>query len=141
MIASSSYLLDTNAISETRLKVRDTEFDAFFSTLQPSMLYVSVLTLGELRKGVANRRRKDTTGAIALERWVNRVEEEFAERTLQVDRAIAKLWGELSAGRTRPAIDTLLAATAIHHDLTVITRNVTDFSDLPVRWVSPWTLQ
>ena len=137
----TSYLLDTNSISETRRKLPDPNFDQFFGSLQPPQLFLSVMTVGELRKGVANQRKKDPSTAINLELWVNKIEHEFSERILDVDLETARIWGELSAaGRTRPAIDTLLAATALRYGLTVLTRNVADFQDLPIRWVNPWSV-
>jgi predicted nucleic acid-binding protein len=96
------------------------------------------LTVGELRKGVSNRKRKDIVGGLALEAWVDKVEIRFAARILGVDLRIATLWGALSADRTRTAVDTLLAATAIVHGLTLVTRNTKDVADLPVRLLNPW---
>jgi predicted nucleic acid-binding protein len=76
----TSYLLDTNSISETRRKLRDTNFDQFFGSLQPPQLFLSVMTIGELRKGVANQRKKDPSTSINLELWVNKIEREFSGR-------------------------------------------------------------
>lgn len=81
---------------------------------------------------------RDQPGAQALTRWVNRLEIEYENRTLAIDQAIARLWGELAADRSRPAVDTLLAATAIHHRLTLVTRNTRDVQDTPVVLHNPW---
>ncbi len=135
---SIHYLLDTNAISAMRRRQGTPKVDEFFESLQASDLFLSVLTVGELWKGVVNRRRKDVIGGLALEAWVIQVEAKFEERILRVDRRIATLWGELSADRSRPAVDTLLAATAIVHGLTLVTRNTKDVADLPVKLLNPW---
>jgi len=132
------YLFDTNAISETRRKMPDTGFAAFLEKIGDAPIFISVLTLGELRKGVAKKRRADTIAADALGVWVNGIESRFAGNIVPVTGDIAQVWGELTADRPRSAVDTLIAATAIVHGLTVVSRNVTDFEDLPVRLVTPW---
>lgn len=111
---------------------------SFLSTAESSTLYISVLTLGELRKGVALKRRTDPDLARKLAAWVDGLEFSFADRALGVDTATARLWGEFAAQRARPVIDTLLAATAIVHDLTLVTRNVKDVSDIKVKVFNPW---
>ncbi len=83
--------------------------------------------------------RKDDAGATSLSRWVDHLETEFADRVLDVTQPIARLWGKLAADRTRPFVDTLLAATAIHHGLTLITRNISDVVDTPASLHNPWT--
>jgi predicted nucleic acid-binding protein len=132
------YLLDTNILSETRKKRPDENVVAFVSSVHPSSLYLSVLTLGELRKGVAQRRRADPAAADSLAGWVDGLEFGFADRILGIDAATARLWGELSAQRPRPVIDTLLAATAIVHELTLVTRNTIDVQDLDVKLHNPF---
>ena len=72
--------------------------------------------------------------------WVEGLELSFADRILGIDSATAKLWGELSGQRPRPVLDTLLAATAITHKLTLVTRNTSDIHDLPVRVLDPWLI-
>lgn len=100
--------------------------------------YLSVLSLGELRKGIAVRAKRDPHGARSLEQWVERLETEYADRVLGVDQAIARTWGELTATRSRPVVDTLLAATAMHHKLLLVTRNTRDIEDTPVLFCNPW---
>ena len=97
-----------------------------------------MLSLGELRKGVALKIRSDADAAKRLGTWVDRLEFSFGERILGVDAAIARQWGELSAQRSRPVIDTLLAATALVHELTLVTRNINDVHDLGVKLLDPW---
>jgi predicted nucleic acid-binding protein len=110
---------------------------AFLLGLDQSSLWISVLTFGELRRGLAIKRQRhgDTT---ALERWVNLMETNYADQTLGIDLPIAKLWGTVTYDRTRPGVDTLLAATALVHNLTLVTRNTKDFDGLPVKLLNPW---
>jgi len=109
-------------VSETRRKQPNQRVIAFLSAAAPSALYLSVLTLGELRKGVAMKKRSDPDTAARLASWVDGLEFSFADRILGIDAATARLWGELSAQRPRTVIDTLLAATAAVHALTLVTR-------------------
>jgi predicted nucleic acid-binding protein len=132
------YLLDTNVLSETRRKKADERVMAFLAGAQPLALYINVLTLGELRKGVALKRRTDPQTATRLAGWVDGLEFSFADRILGIDTATARLWGDWSAERPRPVIDTLLAASATAHDLTLVTRNTSDVQDLPVKVLDPW---
>jgi predicted nucleic acid-binding protein len=135
------YLLDTNVLSETRKKQTDERVASFILHSEPSALYISVLTLGELRKGVAQKKRTDPNPAAArkIGEWVDGLEFGFADRILGIDSATAKLWGEWSAERPRPVIDTLLAATAVVHGLTLVTRNTDDVQDLKVKLFNPWS--
>lgn len=135
---SRQFLLDTNVLSETRRRQPDQRVIDFLSTAEPSALYLSVLTVGELRKGVALKRRSDPDTARKLGHWVDGLEYSFADRILGVDAATASLWGELSAQRPRPVVDTLLAATAIAHDLIFVTRNSADVRDIKVDLLDPW---
>ena len=132
------YLLDTNVLSETRRKLADARVLSFLSGVEPSALYISVLTLGELRQGVANKSRSDPDAAKKIGSWVEGLELGFADRILGIDIATAKLWGELSAQRPRPVIDTLLAATAVSHQLTLVTPNIGAVQDIPVKVLDPW---
>ncbi len=131
-------LLDTNVLSETRKKQADPRVISFLAAAEPSPLYLSVLTLGELKKGVALKKRSDPDGAKRIASWVDGLELSFADRILGIDAATAKLWGELSAQRSRPVIDTLLAATAVVHGLTLVTRNTADVEDTKAKLLNPW---
>ena len=132
------YLLDTNVLSETRRKRADERVMAFLAGAESSALYISVLTLGELRKGVALKRRTDPDAARKLAGWVDGLELSFADRILSIDAATAQLWGEWSAEPPRAVVDTLLAATASARDLTLVTRNTGDVMDLRVKVLDPW---
>jgi toxin FitB len=111
---------------------------AFLHENNPDFSFVSVMTIGELRKGVAAKRVQDAAAADRLAEWVERLEAEFAERIIPVDRAIARIWGELSARRSLPVVDTLIAATALASDLTLVTRNVRDVAATGVNVINPW---
>jgi predicted nucleic acid-binding protein len=132
------YLLDTNILSETRKKQANERVMSFLSAAEPSALFISVLSLGELRKGVALKSRSDADAAKLLGTWVDGLEFSFTDRILSVDAAIARQWGELSAQRSRPVVDTLLAATALVHKLTLVTRSTSDVHDLGVKLLDPW---
>ena len=135
------YLLDTNVLSETRKAAMNPMVHAFLSEVNPDSLYVSVLSIGELRKGVESKRQSDPTMADRLLLWVDAMEHNFSDRILPISMDIAKVWGQLSADRSRPVIDTLLAATAIVHDLVLVTRNVKDFQGIPISTFDPWSGQ
>ncbi len=138
---ATGYLLDTNVISETRKARADSGVIAFLSAAEPTMLFLSVLTLGELRKGIVAKRRSDPGAADQLGVWVDGIETTFADRVLPIDAAIARRWGELSANRTLPVIDTLIAATAIRHGLTLVTRDTRDVESTGVPLVDPWQIR
>lgn len=97
------------------------------------------MTLGELRRGAELKFRNDAAGGQALARWVASVEASFGDRIVPVDREVADVWGRLMAQRSRPVVDTLIAATAIVRGMTLVTRNVRDVQDTGVRLVDPWT--
>ncbi len=138
---ATGYLLDTNVISETRKARADSGVIAFLSAAEAAGLFLSVLTLGELRKGVAAKYRTDPRAADQLGAWVDGIETIFADRVLPIDAAIARRWGELSANRSLPVVDTLIAATAISHGLTLVTRNIRDVESTGVPLVNPWQIR
>ena len=132
------YLLDTNVLSETRKKRSDVGVIAFLQAVDSSSLYISVLTLGELRKGVAKKQREDAEAAKRLADWVDGLEYSFADRILGIDAATARLWGDWSSERPRPVVDTLLAATAVLHGMTLVTRNIRDVRGIEMKLLDPW---
>ena len=134
----TNYLLDTNVVSETRRTRPASGVTAFLQAADSTGLFLSVLTLGELRKGVAARRQTDPISAEQLGVWVDGIQTRFADRVLPVDAAVARIWGELSAGRNMPVIDTLIAATAIAGGLTLVTRNTRDVAATGVPLIDPW---
>jgi predicted nucleic acid-binding protein len=134
------YLIDTNVISELRKGERaDPALVAWFVELDEEDVYLSVLTLGEIRRGIESIRRRDPEGAGALESWLARVSEAHRGRILDVDRAIAEEWGRLNVPDPLPVIDGLLAATAKVTGLTVATRNSDDFARTGVDFLDPFS--
>jgi predicted nucleic acid-binding protein len=136
------FLLDTNVISELTRPEPDARVRLWLDTVDESLLFLSVLTLGEIRKGLSalgpgQRRAR-------LEVWlVAELATRFANRLLTIDAAIADHWGRLAgeakrAGKSLPVIDGLLAATALHHDLKIVTRNTQDFASHRVESLNPW---
>jgi len=115
-----AYLLDTSVVSETRRKMADAGVMEFLRAADSSALYLSALTEGELRKCVARKMRQEPEQAKRLAEWVDGLEFSFADRILGIDAATARLWGEWSAARPQPVVDTLLAATAVAHGLTLV---------------------
>ena len=134
----TGYLLDTNVVSETRKSRPDAGVIAFLSAAGAEGLFLSVLTLGELSKGVALKRRIDPVAASELGMWVEGITANFADRILPIDSATASRWGELSARRSLPVIDMLIAATALTRNLTLVTRNTRDFEVSGALLLDPW---
>jgi toxin FitB len=134
----TGYLLDTNVISETRRSRPDAGVIAFLSAADAEGLFLSVLTLGELRRGVVSKRRTDPVASSGLALWVEGIATNFADRILPIDTATALRWGELSAGGNPPVIDMLIAATALSRDLTLVTRNTKDFQSSGALLLDPW---
>ncbi|MFC4349176.1 type II toxin-antitoxin system VapC family toxin [Kordiimonas lipolytica] len=134
-----SYLIDTCAISELVRPRPNPKVRAWFRTAPQEGLYLSVLTLGEIRKGVAGLTEGNRYARIVdwlehdLPTW-------FGSHILSVDTKVADEWGRLmaKAGRSLPAIDSLIAATAIHHRLTLVTRNTKDFAFAELDIINPW---
>ena len=134
-----NYLIDTNIISEVRKGDRcDPRVAVWYASIDDADIYLSVLVLGEIRKGVERARPNDPARARALETWLSAVRESFADRVLPIDPAIADEWGRMSAGRPVSTVDALLAATAKVHRLTLVTRNVTDVADLGADVLNPF---
>jgi len=136
------YLIDTNVISELRKNSRaNPGVVAFFSeiTANASATYLSVITIGELRRGVEIiRHRGDWLQAAQLETWLNDVCMEFSHAILGLDEDIAHVWGKLQVPNPENVIDKQIAATALIHDLTVVTRNTKHFHSTGVRCINPF---
>lgn len=137
-MSEAGFLLDTNVVSEARRPRPDGNVSSFLVSIRERHVCLSVLTLGELRKGAEARRRTDLRAADSLDEWIAEIEDVYADRLLPIDGAIADLWGRLSAARPRPVIDTLIAATALVHGMTLVTRNVADMNDTGVALINPW---
>jgi len=137
-----TYLVDTNVLSELRKGRRcDPGVAAWFSGIPDADLCLSVLVIGEIRRGIEAIRRRDGARAAALDQWLARLLRDHGERILPVDRQVAEEWGRLTAARAASVVDSLLAATARVHGLTLVTRNIRDVQWTGVSCVNPFTLR
>jgi hypothetical protein len=138
------YLIDTNVISELRKKSKmNLGVKAFFkkAELENSPLYLSVITVGELYRGVEQiRHRGDLKQASLLEKWLNAILEEFEQNILPFDKEEALVWGKLRSPHHENALDKQIAATAITYGMTVITRNTGDFINTGASVLNPFSL-
>lgn len=133
-----TWLVDTNVLSELRKGDRaDRGVRAWFDDAREDDLFTSVLVLGEIRRGIESIRRRDVPSAMALEQWLERISIDFAERVLPVDARVADRWGCLNVPDPIPTVDGLLAATALVHDLVLVTRNVRDVERTGARVFDP----
>ena len=138
----SGFLLDTNCVSElVRVKPEPRVMD-WMDGADEGLLYLSVLTLGEIRKGLAGLAQGKRRAR--LETWLKvELQTRFSGKILAIDAPVADRWGVLAAqakskGVSLPIIDGLLAATALHYNLTVVSRNTSDFTNAQVQVLSPW---
>lgn len=137
-----SFLLDTCTLSDPTSARPSPGVREWFAKSSEASSYVSVLSIGEIRKGLANL--ADARRATRIAMWLEQdLMARFGLRILDVDREVATLWGTLSGqlllrGRPKPVVDGLIAATALVHDLTLVTRNVSDFRDFGVKVINPW---
>ena len=136
------YLVDTNVISEARKKSKANKgVRAFFKQAieNETPMFISVVTVGELRRGVELiRHRGDTRQANQLEKWLETLLVEYKDSILDINQDIAQLWGRLRVPHPENALDKQIAATALIYDLTVVTRNHKDFSKTGVRLLNPF---
>lgn len=134
------YLVDTNVISEARKgRKANPGVQAFWSAIDPASLYLSVQTIGEIRRGLETiRQRGDGAQAKRLEAWLDLVVTDYADRILDFDLDCAQVWGKLMSPHPQHPIDKQIAAIALIHDLTVVTRNVDDFNGMGVRLNNPF---
>ncbi|MDQ8042296.1 type II toxin-antitoxin system VapC family toxin [Cellulosimicrobium sp. XJ-DQ-B-000] len=133
------YLLDTNVVSELVRTRPDEQVVTWLRGLRTHQIYLSVLTVGEIRTGVQRLVPRDAARATALETWVHGLEETYGDRILPVTLEIAQRWPAVHAARPLPVVDSLLAATALAHGLTVATRNTRAFVDSGVPVVNPFS--
>jgi predicted nucleic acid-binding protein len=134
-----SYLIDTNVISELVRQNPNKNVLAWFSKIPDDALHISVLTLGEIRKGIEKIKEEERKERLRL--WLeHKLPAWFNGRILSIDQHVADRWGRLQfhAGRPLPAIDSLLAATSLHYDLRIVTRNEQDFNFPPLEVINPW---
>src|SRR5205823_3564296 len=136
----SGFLLDTNVLSELRKESRcDPGVSDWIEHTVAEELFVSVMVLGEIRRGIERIRMRDRNQTRALEKWLQKLTAEFADRILQVDERVADRWGRLGLQQPTPLLDALLAATALVHDLIVVTRDEGGFRNTGVRFINPFS--
>lgn len=134
-----NYLIDTNIISEIRKRDRcDARVAAWYASIDDAAVYLSVLVLGEIRRGIEQVRPRDPAQARALENWLDQLAKSFAHRILPVDQPVADTWGRMNAERPLAAIDALLAATAKVNGMTLVTRNSSHVAGLSVPVLNPF---
>jgi toxin FitB len=132
------YLVDTNVLSEAR---RGTiEAQIWLRSVDAAAIYLSVITLGEIMKGIAQKARTDARTAASLTTWLETLRRDHSDRILPISDEVALAWGRLAAERPRSIADALIAATAAVHSKIIVTRNVGDFADTGLPVINPWQL-
>lgn len=132
------YLVDTSVLSEARrgrVEARD-----WLRSVDADQVFLSVVTLGEIMKGITLKARTDPAATVALHRWLEQLRTDHSQRILPVTDAVALEWGRIAALRPQNMADALIAATASAHRKILVTRNVADFEDLGLPIINPWEL-
>lgn len=136
------YLVDTNVISEARKGVKaNSGVRKFFNTIDAADIYLSAQTIGEIRRGLENiRHRGDFPQAKRLEKWLDLVTADYADRVLSFDEECAQVWGRLMSPNHQHPIDKQIAAIALIYDLKIVTRNLEDFQGTGADLINPFVL-
>ena len=131
------WLIDTNVLSALRRPERAPRVAEWIRSQQPTDLYLSVITLGEIERGIVQQEARNPGFSADLRAWIDRTNLLFADRILPFDSAAARVWGRLSAEIGHPGADLMIAATALVHGATVVTGNVNDFAPTGVAVLDP----
>ena len=132
------YLLDTDVISELRRRRRNRNIVAWISNVSAADLFLSVMTIGEIELGIARQRVRNPSFAKDLADWLEVTLRAYEERILPLTVGIARRWGRLAAQLGNKQLDLAIAATALEHGLTVVTRNISDFEPTGVTVLDPF---
>lgn len=136
-----SYLVDTNVISELRKGKRcNPKVASWYDGVGDDEIFLSVLTIGELRRGIESIQRRDSKAGLSLNQWLNILTKTHEKRILHIDSAIAEEWGRINVPNPLPVIDGLLAATAKIHGLSLVTRNTKDIARTGVSFLNPFEI-
>jgi toxin FitB len=133
-----SFLLDTNVVSEIRKKTPDPGVATWFASVPADQLFLSVLVVGEIRQGIERLARRDQAQAEIFERWLSRLVDVYHDRIVPITADVAEVWGRLNVPDPVPVVDGLMAATALVHGWTLVTRNADDVTSTGVRLLDPF---
>ena len=133
-----SFLLDTNVLSEIRKRSPDPNVAAWFASVRADDLFLSVLVVGEIRQGIERLARRDARQAAVYERWLDQLMGVYSDRIAPVTTEVAEIWGRLNVPDPLPVVDGLLAATALVHGWTMVTRNTADLAGTGVPLLNPF---
>jgi toxin FitB len=134
-----AFLLDTNVLSELRKKRKtDSKVQGWFGSVESEDLFTSVIVVGEIRRGIEKIRPTDSVFASRLELWLRRLQAEYQDRILSITEEIAEFWGTICPNDPLTEPDGLIAATALHHGMTLVTRNVEQVQRSGVKLLNPW---
>jgi predicted nucleic acid-binding protein len=134
-----TYLLDTNVVSELRKRQPDPRVLAWYDTVTSAEIFISALTIGEIRLGIERLRRKDNAQADLLQDWLTGLRAAYRDHIVDVDTDVAEEWGRINVPDPLPVIDGLLAASARIRGWTLVTRNIADLTRISVRLLNPFS--
>ena len=136
---ASSYLLDTVTLSQAMSRHPNAGAVAWIAKQDPASLFISVVSVAEICRGSAQARRTDTQFADRIDAWLNTTVASFSDRILPINTSVARHWGALQSAAGHGGEDIMIAATALNHGMTIVTRNVRDFAGLGVTLENPFT--
>ena len=136
-----SFLLDTDILSAIRRKQRDQNLEKWLLSINSLDVYISVVTIGEVERGITQQRRNNPEVAEDLQRWLDTILQRYQQRILPLSISIAQRWGRLSAELGHNSADLMIAATALEHNLIVATRNTRHFEPTLVGLINPYLYQ
>ena len=136
-----SFLLDTNIVSEIRKKAPNAGVSAWFASVPPSELFLSVMVVGEIRQGIERLAQRDSAQSEIFQQWLGQLIDVYGDRIAPVTAEVAEAWGRLNVPDPLPVVDGLLAATALVHGWTLVTRNTNDVASTGARLLNPFTTE